>query len=88
MELDQTEIFKSMISNARNRNLPWEKNPLLQNINVRRRQGRSENYVLVVNLEKKKELTQREKKKDFKGSHVCIYVCEPIWLLLYALVGK
>lgn len=55
-----------MISNARNRKSSWGekkerkkdihlgKNPLLENINVRRRQGKSENHVLVVNLEHKK----------------------------------
>lgn len=62
------------------------KNALLQSINVRRRQGKTENHVLGCDFKAQKVLTQE--KKDGKHSHICIYVCEPIWLLLYVLVGK
>lgn len=84
-----------MISNATNRNLPWGKkeklgfgkNALLQNIKVRRRRGKTENHVLGCDFKAQKELTQGEKKR-FKIFNICIYVCEPVWLLLYVLVGK
>ena len=69
------------------------KNRLLWLFNVRRRQRKAKNHVLGVNLEGSLYTTQRDtvntrKNERFKIFNICIYVCEPICLLLCVLIEK
>lgn len=83
-----------MISNTRNRNSSWEKKSFVTEYQCKKEAEEDRKSCSRCEFRRDPFIPHKEiqliqgKTKDLKYSHVYIYVCKLIWLLLLVLIGK